>query len=58
MLFLGKVKRIQEAKVEAASEIEVEKKERERLYKMREDEVKNSSVVGVPCQFIAILRFC
>ena len=40
ILFIGKSKRIQEAKIEAASEIEIEKKERERQYKIREDEVK------------------
>ncbi|VDM24721.1 unnamed protein product [Hydatigera taeniaeformis] len=34
-----KVKRLQEAKAEAATEIGIEKKERERRYKLREDEV-------------------
>ncbi|KAL5969830.1 V-type proton ATPase subunit G 1 [Taenia solium] len=34
-----KVKRLQEAKSEAATEIGIEKKERERRYKLREDEV-------------------
>lgn len=36
---LGKIKRLQEAKSEAATEIGIEKKERERRYKLREDEV-------------------
>ncbi len=37
---LGKLKRLKEAKQEAITEIEIEKNEREKQYKTREDEVR------------------
>lgn len=39
LYFIGKLKRLKEAKQEAITEIEIERKERERQYKICEDEV-------------------